>query len=333
MVGGAGYVGGWMTDEMIAAGHEVIVYDNLLYEDLYLKPVKLVYGNVLDYCSLQPLLLWADVVVWLAALVGDPACALNPDQTIQVNVESVQHLVRSFRGRILFPSTCSVYGAQEDELTEDSQPQPLSLYAEAKLKAETVLLDSGSNAMIFRLGTLYGLSDTYSRLRLDLVLNALTTQACLVGRVSVYGGSQYRPMIHVRDVATTFVPNVATNYRGIYNLHSDNVTILEIAQSVQRELPGTEILQTEIRYQDARNYRVSSDRARTHFGLRPKWSLMDGVREVADVVLGGRIRDTSMPRFSNIAALRSVLRQDHNPLWSVQSASYRREVPTQSVVA
>src|ERR1700730_3789214 len=135
VVGGAGYVGGYLTDEAHRAGHDVAVFDKLLYEDTYLKDQKFVRGDVLDRDSLRPHLRWADCVVWLPAIVGDPACALDPELTIATNVETVRNLVSDFGGRILFPSTCSVYGAQDGELTEESRLAPLSLYAETKIDA------------------------------------------------------------------------------------------------------------------------------------------------------------------------------------------------------
>ena len=139
--GGAGYVGGWLVDRALEAGHEVRVYDLLLYEDRYLKDVDFVGGDVLDTERLRPHLDWADTVVWLAALVGDPACALDPTLTRKINVESVDWLCASFDGRIVFPSTCSVYGAQDEVLDEQSPTAPLSLYAETKLEAERVLTE------------------------------------------------------------------------------------------------------------------------------------------------------------------------------------------------
>src|ERR1700733_13960526 len=99
ITGGAGYVGGWLTDRAIEAGHDVRVYDLLLYEDRYLKDVPFVAGGVLDYDRLRPHLDWADTVVWLAGLVGDPACALDPSLTDKVNLESVRELCRTFDGR------------------------------------------------------------------------------------------------------------------------------------------------------------------------------------------------------------------------------------------
>ena len=168
ITGGAGYVGGWLTDRALEAGHDVRVYDLLLYEDRYLKAVDFVAGDVLDSARLAPHLEWADTVVWLAGLVGDPACALDPQLTNKINLESVRRLCDTFEGRIIFPSTCSVYGAQDEMLDEDSPTQPLSLYAESKLNAEKILTERRPDSLILRLATLAGLGDTYSRIRLDL---------------------------------------------------------------------------------------------------------------------------------------------------------------------
>ena len=305
VVGGAGYVGGWLTDEAVRAGHEVRVLDRLLYEEAYLKEVDFVYGDILNADDLRPHLGWADAVVWLGAFVGDPACALNPDLTMKTNVGAVKTLVENFDGRIVFPSTCSVYGAQDGELIEESDLNPLSLYAESKIAAENVLLDSGRSVMIFRLGTLYGLSDTYSRLRVDLVLNVLTIRAVLEGRMSVFGGDQYRPLLHVRDVATAMVPALDSDDQGIFNIHAVNTTIIELARQIQEYVPGTELEVTESSFQDSRNYKVSSEKLRLATGFSPKWTVEQGILEVRDAVASGRIPDVNLPRFSNVAALQS----------------------------
>ena len=305
VVGGAGYVGGWLTDAAVREGHEVRVFDRLLYEEAYLKEVDFVYGDILNVEDLRPHLDWADAVVWLGAFVGDPACALNPDLTMKTNVGAVKTLVENFDGRIIFPSTCSVYGAQDGELVEESDLNPLSLYAESKIAAENVLLGSGRSVMIFRLGTLYGLSDTYSRLRVDLVLNVLTIRAVLEGRMSVFGGDQYRPLLHVRDVATAMVPALDSDDQGIFNIHAVNTTIIDLARQIQEYVPGTELEVTESSFQDSRNYKVSSDKLRSATGFSPKWSVEQGILEVRDAVASGRIPDVNLPRFSNVAALQS----------------------------
>ena len=307
VTGGAGYVGGHLVDEAIAAGHNVRIFDKLLYEDAYLKNVEFFYGDILDMEALGPHLEWADTVIWLAAFVGDPACALNPELTMDTNVESVKNLVANFKGRIIFPSTCSVYGAQDGLLTEESPFDPLSLYAESKIQAENVLLQAPNETVIFRLGTLFGLSDTYSRLRVDLVLNVLTIRAIQEGHMTVFGGKQFRPLLHVRDVATAMVPQIATQSTGVYNLHTENLTIIELAEQIQEIVPNTYLKLTESTFQDARNSAVSSDKARKELGFSPKWSVTDGIREIAALINQSRIPDPGIARFSNVSALQSSL--------------------------
>jgi nucleoside-diphosphate-sugar epimerase len=154
IVGGAGYVGGAVTDLLAGGEHSIRVFDMILYEDSYRKPIDFIYGDVRDRAALKPHLDWADVVVWLAAIVGDGACQLDPDTTIAVNQQTVEWLANNYDKRIVFMSTCSVYGAQDVELDEESAKNPLSLYASTKLQAETYLADK--DAIIFRLGTLFG---------------------------------------------------------------------------------------------------------------------------------------------------------------------------------
>ena len=307
IVGGAGYVGGWMTDEAVRQGHDVRVVDNLTYEDSYLKTIDFYFGDVLDFKTITPHLKWADTVIWLSALVGDPACAINPKLTRRTNVESVKLLTESFGGRVIFPSTCSVYGAQDGILDESSLTGPLSLYAESKLEAEEILTSASNQTLIFRLGTLFGLSDNFARLRVDLVLNVLTIRAILEGTMSVFGGAQYRPLLHVRDVATAAVPHISTSETGIFNLHTENVTVLELAEKIKAIVPKVSIEQTEISFQDARNYRVGSDKARQQLGFAPKWSIEDGIREVAQVITSKRIKNVQNPRFNNSESLRLQL--------------------------
>ena len=134
VVGGAGYVGGYVTDLLVKQGeYKIRVFDNLLYESNYSKKVDFIFGDVRDYKNLKSQLDWADVVIWMAALVGDGACSINPKITKEINCDSVEFLSRNFNGRIVFFSTCSVYGAQDGLLNESSATNPLSIYASTKL--------------------------------------------------------------------------------------------------------------------------------------------------------------------------------------------------------
>ncbi len=162
-----------------------------------------------------------------------------------------------------------MYGAQDGEAaTEDSPLSPLSLYAETKIEAERALVDSGANAIIFRLGTLFGLGDSFSRLRADLVLNVLTIRAVLARRMSVFGGRQYCLLLHVRDVTTAMVPNIDSAHQGIYNLHCENVTILDLAGRIKEHVPKPSSRSPRRTFQDGRNYSVSSAKAICDFEVR-----------------------------------------------------------------
>jgi nucleoside-diphosphate-sugar epimerase len=296
----------------VEAGHDVRVFDLLLYERSYLKPVDFVNGDILDRQSLLPHLEWADVVVWLAALVGDGACSFDGPLTWKINVESVGWLASVYDGRIVFMSTCSVYGAQDGELTESSPINPLSDYARSKLDAEALL--EGKDALIFRLGTLHGVGDTYSRLRLDLVVNVLTLKAVLNQKMSVFGGAQYRPLLHVRDVANAVMRGLDGGVRGIFNLHAENYTIHDVALAVQRQVPDAEIETTEIKFQDSRNYRVSSARAAERLGFVPAYDVDFGIAQVRELVEDRRIVDLTDSVFSNFDSLRPYLRPEVSPL-------------------
>jgi nucleoside-diphosphate-sugar epimerase len=296
IVGGAGYVGGGIVDTLSKI-HDVRVYDSLIYEESYRKDIPFIYGDIRDRDLLKEHLNWADSVIWLAALVGDGACAINPDLTFEINSESVMWLKDNFKGRIVFLSTCSVYGAQDTELDETSDTNPLSEYASSKLKAEEIL--EGTNSIIFRLGTLFGVSDKFARIRLDLVVNVLVTKALLEGKMSVFGGEQWRPLLHVNDVASAIETTLDSDMKGIYNLHYKNYKIIDIAEEIIKKVPDSVIETTPMHFQDSRNYRVSSDKLSKASGFKPSLGLAVGIDEIYNLVSEKRIKDVNDPRYSN----------------------------------
>ena len=296
VVGGAGYVGGGIVDNL-SKQHDVTVYDSLIYETSYRKKVNFILGDIRDTKKLNGILRDFEVVVWLAALVGDGACAINPDLTSEINSESVKNLVQNFNKRIIFLSTCSVYGAQDGTLTEASETNPLSEYASSKLKAEEYLKDS--NALIFRLGTLFGISDEFSRVRLDLVVNILTTKALIDKKISVFGGEQWRPLLHVNDVSNAISHCLNTDASGIYNLHYKNYKIIDIAKEIENKVNEVEVEITPISFEDARNYQVSSQKLKNDTGFQASIDLVKGIDEVYDLIFNNRIKDITDPRYSN----------------------------------
>jgi nucleoside-diphosphate-sugar epimerase len=301
VVGGAGYVGGAITDILAGSEHLVRVYDALLYEESYRKSLDFLYGDVRDTERLLPQLRWADTVIWLAALVGDGACALNPEITISINQQSVKWLVEHYDGRIVFLSTCSVYGAQDAVLDESSPTNPLSMYATTKLGAEEYLRNK--NSIIFRLGTLFGVGDLFSRIRLDLVVNTLAVRAHRQGKISIFGGDQFRPLLHVRDAGQAVVDNLTTSHTGVFNLHRQNVRIIDLAYQIRNHFPDMIIEQTTMKFQDTRNYRVSSEKAQKILGFKPICSIDEGIEEIKELLDSRRLKDVDSPRYTNQAFL------------------------------
>ena len=301
VVGGAGYIGGALTDRLI--DYKFRVYDNLLYDNIYRKPVDFFFGDIRETSKLKKQLEWADVVIWLAAIVGDPACNLNQDLTVEINERSVKWLCENYDGKIIFLSTCSVYGVNDKLLHEESELNPLSLYAWTKLNSEKYL--EKKNAIIFRLGTVYGLSDIYSRLRMDLVVNILTTHAQKLNKITVYGGEQHRPLIHVKDIALAIEKVVDLDVTGVFNLHSLNTTVKDIAYTVKTHFPNLIIETTGVKFQDNRSYRVSSEKAQKLLNFKPVYTLDNGISEIKNLLESGRIKDVFEINYSNVEHLRS----------------------------
>ena len=296
IVGGAGYVGGGIVDKL-KKHHQVTVYDSLIYEESYRKDVNFVYGDVRDQSKLLKLFKNHDAVIWLAALVGDGACAINPELTFEINSDSVKFLAENFKKRIVFLSTCSVYGAQDGLLNEDSSINPLSEYASSKVQAEEYL--KGSNSIIFRLGTLFGISDDFSRIRLDLVVNILVTKALTEGKLTVFGGEQWRPLLHVNDVANAIEQTIDSETNGIFNLHYKNFKIIDIAEAIVNKVDSAIIETTPMKFQDARNYQVSSEKLLSETGFKAEIDLNTGINEIYDLIANNRIKNVNHKRYSN----------------------------------
>ncbi len=299
VVGGAGYIGGAVTDALLAGQIPFTVYDNLLYEPHYLKNVDFIRGDVRNADLLKKVLADYTHVIWLAAIVGDGACEVLPDLTRAVNKEAVQWLSENFSGRVVFTSTCSVYGEHYGEVKEDGATNPLSLYAQTKLDAESYLLPR-DNSLVFRLGTAFGLSDTYSRPRMDLVANQMPVSALSKGVLTLSGGDQWRPMIHVKDIAKAIVTNLDRPVRGLYNLSAVNLQIVDLAMMCVR-ITGCRI-DTIPRGGDPRNYRADTSKAIRDgvFNPHTMYTVEDGIHEFANLVRSGRVRCTEDSLYFNV---------------------------------
>ena len=182
-------------------------------------------------------------------------------------------------------------------LDENSSINPLSEYASSKVQAEEYLKDS--NAIIFRLGTLFGISDEFSRIRLDLVVNILVTKAMTEGKLTVFGGEQWRPLLHVNDVANAIINTLEKNITGVFNLHHKNFKIIEIANAIVKKIPSAKIETTPMKFQDSRNYQVSSEKLFKECGFKAEIELTSGINEVYDLIANSRIKNVNHKRYSN----------------------------------
>jgi len=318
IVGGAGYIGGALVDAfrsqnvMRSTPHfDVHVYDNLLYERQYLKGVMFHYGDIRERHKLLRLIEGEDfdVIVWLAAIVGDPACQHNPELAKEINEDSVAWLA-SVAGerRIIFPSSCSVYGRNaKKNLTEEDRAEPLSIYAETKLGAETYLKDR--NTVIFRLGTVYGLGDKFARPRFDLVVNIMTANMVRNGELTVHGGDQTRPLVHVKDIARIIAYAAQHDMCGIYNVAQYNMRIDELATIIRDTLQHGEIKVTEREGEgmDARDYSVSTAKFNRDFKIPFNFSLERAIAEIGAAVASRRIKNHKHPVFNNLLNLKEKL--------------------------
>lgn len=313
VVGGAGYIGGAVTDILLAKKISFAVYDNLVYEHQYLKPVDFIYGDVRDQDKLKSILPKYTHVIWLAAIVGDPACQIDEKLTKEINLETVKWLVKNYKGRILFASTCSVYGKNDLVLDESSDTFPLSLYAKTKLDAESYLLKH-PNALIFRIGTAYGASDKFSRVRLDLAVNLLTFRAINFGKLAYFGGTQWRPYIHVKDIATAFINGLNSRSKGVYNLAVKNYQIKDVAKMISA-FTKCRTEETDSPFQDLRNYHVNVEKARKAGLLKGlKYDLDHGIKEMSSLASMNRVSPEALDVHFNDKHLISLMK-DNKKIW------------------
>lgn len=296
VTGGAGFLG---SNFVPLIRDRATVYDSLRYQDEYFEDVDFVRADVTDYDTLKEYLSQVDTVVWLAGIVGDAAVSLDPQIAIATDVDAIQCLAENFAGKIVYMSSCSVYGASEQIADENSPLNPLSLYAENKIRAEEILKSAG-NAMILRLGTLHG---TSARMRFDLVVNILSRDAVLKGEIKIFSGNQHRPLVSVKDIAKLILSLVEKDYEpGIYNVASENLTIKEIGQAVKETLPDTRITYLGSEFEDHRTYRVRVDRAHDKLDFQPTLTVKDSVVEIAKLIREGRVKDPYELRYSNMSS-------------------------------
>jgi nucleoside-diphosphate-sugar epimerase len=245
-------------------------------------------GYASDIILLAKLLRENSKVVHLAGLVGDPACALNERDTKYFNIKTtniIKNLCYEYEiQRLIFSSSCSVYGKTNELCYEDSPTNPVSLYAQTKLDSEKELMDSKIDTKVLRFSTIFGPAE---RLRFDLVVNLFIAQAFYEKKITVFGGEQERPFLHVKDASKSimnFLNYKITNKQDIYNIGCDelNGTINQVAQLIKKNIPGSNIALSSENV-DARNYAVSFKKYNNLFPNQKFNTVQQAIKEFIDI--------------------------------------------------
>ncbi len=318
VTGGAGYVGSVLIPKLLRAGHRVKVLDLYLYGHHVLDAVKdhpgltQITGDIRDVNVLRRELADCDAVIHLACISNDPSFELDPALGRSINYDAFAPLVDIARdqgvGRFIYASSSSVYGVKEQtNVTEELALEPLTDYSKYKALCEDILLDARRDdfaVLILRPATVCGYSP---RLRLDLTVNILTNHAVNRREITVFGGTQMRPNIHIDDITDLYVG--ALDYPKdlidgqIFNAGYENHTVTEIAQAV-RSIVGDDVTVRTTPSDDLRSYHICSDKIRRTLGFTPAHTIEAAVRDLVDAFDAGHIPDSlTDPRYYNIKTM------------------------------
>ena len=314
VVGGAGYLGNILVRKLLTSGYRVRVLDSFIYGRKPLDEIsandrlEIVEGDLRNIHVCVSSLEGVDAVVLLAAIVGDPASKARPTETLETNVLATQALASAAKmqhiSRFIYASTCSVYGVGGDLLDENSRLNPVSLYARSKIASEEIIRKMGDDYFaptILRMGTLYGYSP---RMRFDLVVNTMSMKSFLEGKIQVFGGSQWRPLLSVDDAADVYVRCIEADLKNVgnqvFNVGSDqqNYQIDEVAGRVSKALGGIPILRDNASL-DARDYRVSFAKVADVLGFRPAGSVENAATTIVGRLQDGTIRNPTQRIYYN----------------------------------
>ncbi len=319
VIGGAGYIGSALIPQLLKAGYRVRILDLFLFGEepladvLHHPDLELIKGDFRQVHKVVESMQDVDSVVHLGAIVGDPACALDENLTLEINLMAARMIAEIAKGcqvkRFVFASTCSVYGASDEVLNENSSLNPLSLYARSKIASERVLqemADAHFKPVILRFGTIFGFS---GRTRFDLVVNLLAAKAVVEDQITLFGGDQWRPFVHVQDAARAVCLAVEAPAdcveNQILNVGADdqNYTLLQVGELIRKLVPTAQISDAD-GGSDHRNYRVSFARIRRQLNFQPEWTLERGVTQVISAINSGLVQDYRDARYSNVKFLR-----------------------------
>jgi nucleoside-diphosphate-sugar epimerase len=321
VTGGAGYVGSSLVPKLLDAGYEVSVLDLYLYgDDLFrefrghpnLREVK---GDLRDRQSVARALDGCDCVIHLACISNDPSFDLDPELGKSINFDCFRPLIKASKDagvrRFIYASSSSVYGIRNDlDVTEDLPLRPLTDYSKFKAMCEDVLdeeREPGFATVILRPATVCGYAP---RLRLDLTVNILTNLAITNGKITVFGGQQLRPNLHIKDMTDLYLRLLEADEAAIdgkvWNAGYHNLRVREIADMV-RERVGDDVEIVVTPTDDHRSYHVSSDRILREFGFSARRSVSDAILDLKSAFEAGSVPNSMTDdKYYNIRRMQSV---------------------------
>lgn len=325
--GGGGYVGSRLVPALLDAGYSVKVLDTFFFGEHALAAVaghpklQILKGDVRDEAAVGEWVAGCDAIIHLACISNDPSVELDPNLSKSINYDSFRPLVRAAKAagvrRFIFASTSSVYGVSDaPEVTEDHPHLPVSLYSKYKSMCEDVLWEeqtSDFTAVVIRPATVCGYSP---RQRLDLTVNILTNHAVNLDTITVYGGEQRRPNIHIDDMVDAYLLFLRAPAEKIagqaFNAGYENHKVIELAHIVRRvvqeELPKNtpRIITTET--DDIRSYHISSQKIKDQLGFVPKRTIDDAVRDLVTAFSGGDLPNSLEDiQYYNVKAMKAIM--------------------------
>ena len=314
VIGGAGYIGSVLIEKLISKNFKVILFDKFVYNDInFFKKkykntdLKIINGDSQNINKIFNAVKESDAVIHLAELVGDPLCEKRPSKTYAINYLAsitIGNICKNLGiDKFIYVSSCSVYGANKNITNEKSSINPLSIYAKLKALCEKNFIRNLGETIrpcILRLGTVYGASD---RPRYDLVINLFSGLVANKKSITINGGKQWRPFIHVKDVADAIIKIINSDKKlvngQIMNLVGENVQISKIGQIIKSIYPRVKI-KYENSTSDNRDYRASNKKAKKIIKFRPNYKIVDGIKEVIDQTKRNKIKNLFNKKYINI---------------------------------
>ena len=318
VVGGGGYVGSVLVPKLLQENYFVRVYDTFWYGEQVFGSLRnnpdlqILKGDIRSMRDNSIALSGMDVVLDLACISNDPSADLNPKFTYAINYGGQLLLMKMAKEakieKFIYASSSSVYGVRKEKnVTEDLSPEPITQYSKLKSETEKILLGLNSEnftAVILRPATVCGYSP---RMRLDLTVNLLTSQAISNKKITVFGGTQKRPNINIHDMADAYLLLVEADKNHIsgeiFNVGYGNHRIIEIAKMVKRIIGKAEIVLSETN--DLRSYHISSEKIKKKLGYTPRHTIKDAIIEIKNAFECGLIKDSSNEAYYNVRFMKS----------------------------